>query len=92
MQLSHEIENALAGRPDLLRAVKETINAANSEKGFRLPFEVKTLTATELALLKTMQAEIESSATSGARRGELVAATLELRGLGNLFAAPPGEK
>jgi hypothetical protein len=92
MQLTPEIENALAGRPDLLRAVKETIHAANSEKGFKLNFEVKALTATEQAQLKTMQAEIESSATSGARRGELVKATLELRGLGNLFAAPPDGK
>lgn len=92
MQLSHEIENALAGRPDLLRAVKETINAANSVKGFRLPFEVKALTTTEQAQLKTMEAEIESSSTSAARRGELVKATLELRGLGNMFAVPPDVK
>jgi hypothetical protein len=38
-----------------------------------------------------MQAEIESSATSATRRGELVKATLELRGLGDMFAAPDGK-
>jgi hypothetical protein len=92
MQLTPEIENALAGRPDLLRAVKETIHAANSEKGFRLPFEVKALTTAEQKRLHLMLGEAELSSTSPKRRGELVKATLELRGLGNLFAAPPDGK
>ena len=92
MQIPYEIETALAARPDLLRDLRSTINAANSERDFKMNFEAKILTTTEQAQLKTMQAEIESSATSAKRRGELVAATLELRGLGDMFTPPPDVK
>jgi hypothetical protein len=92
MTIPHDIETALAARPDLLRDLRSTLNAVNSEKGFRLGFEARILNATEQTQLNTMLREIESSSISAARRGELIKATLELRGLGNLFAAPPDGK
>jgi hypothetical protein len=88
MQIPYDIETALAARPDLLRELRSTLSAANSEKGFRLPFEIKALTPAEQTRLHIMLGEAELSSTSAARRGELIKATLELRG----FAAPPGGK
>lgn len=55
MTIPSDIEKALANRPELLRELRTTLDATNSEKGIRLGFEVKALNATEQAQLNSMR-------------------------------------